>query len=99
MEDTTMMIKSILALGVSLALASTAMAADLRRVDNPIAGQYIVVLKEDAVQGSLAAGQAKAVANAAVDLAARFDLDVQRVYGNALAGFAVAATPQSINRL
>ena len=94
-----MMIKSILALSVSLALTSTAMAADLRRVDNPIAGQYIVVLKEDATQGRRAAGQAKAVANAAVDLAAKFDLSVERVYGNALAGFSVAASPAAINRL
>ena len=94
-----MMIRSILALSVSLALTSTAMAADLRRVDNPIAGQYIVVLKEDPSLGRRATGQAKAVANAAVDLAARFDLNVERVYGNALAGFAVKASPAAINRL
>lgn len=94
-----MMIKSILALSVSLAITSTAMAADLRRVDNPIAGKYIVVLKEDAQQAGRAAGQAKAVEHAAVDLAARFGLDVERVYGNALAGFSVAASPAAINRL
>jgi subtilisin family serine protease len=39
------------------------------------------------------------VENAAVDLAARFSLNVERVYGNALPGFAVSASPKAIERL
>jgi len=95
-----MMIKSTLALAVSLALGSSAMASELRRVENAIPGQYIVVLKDDAVGGpGDAPGIAKAVEHAAVDLAARFDLNVDRVYGNALNGFAAKASAQSVNRL
>jgi subtilisin family serine protease len=98
-----MMIRSILAVSVSLALGTSAMASELRRVDNPIPGKYIVVLKEDALQGpgrsADAPGIARAIENAAVDLAARFDLNVERVYQHALAGFSVEANPRSIERL
>lgn len=96
------MIKRILAVGISMALGtSAAMASELRRVEHPIEGKYIVVLKEDAVRGNApdAPGMAVATERAAVDLAVRFGLDVEQVYGNALPGFAVSATPQSIDRL
>jgi subtilisin family serine protease len=96
--------KRSLALAITLALGtSVAMASEYRTVDRPIAGKYIVVLKEDALQGpgrsGQAPGMAKAVENAAVDLAARFSLEVERVYGHALPGFAVAASPKAIERL
>jgi subtilisin family serine protease len=96
--------KRSLALAITLALGtSAAMASEYRTVDRPIPGKYIVVLKEDALQGPGRSGQApgmeQAVQNAAVDLAARFSLDVERVYGNALAGFAVSASPKAIERL
>jgi subtilisin family serine protease len=96
--------KRSLALAITLALGtSAAMASEYRTVDRPIPGKYIVVLKEDALQGPGRSGQApgmeQAVQNAAVDLAARFALDVERVYGNALAGFAVSASPKAIERL
>ncbi len=95
-----MMIRRTLALAVSLALSSSVVAAELRRVDNPIPGQYIVVLKDDAVGAAGGApGMAKAVEHAAVDLAARFDLNVDRVYGHALNGFATKASAQSVSRL
>jgi subtilisin family serine protease len=98
-----MMIKRTLALGISLALGSSVMASELRRVDDPIEGKYIVVLKEDALTGpgrsANAPGMAVAIENAAVDLAARFNLNVERVYQHALAGFAVDASPQDIRRL
>ena len=62
-----------------------------------------MVLKENALpRASVAPGQsglAMAVEHAAVDLAVRFDLDVQHVYGNALPGFATNAAPQSLARL
>lgn len=96
--------KRSLALAITLALGtSAAMASEYRSVDRPIPGKYIVVLKEDALQGpgrsGQAPGMAKAVENAAVDLAARFSLNVERVYGHALPGFAVAASPKAIERL
>jgi subtilisin family serine protease len=96
--------KRSLALAITLALGtSAAMASEYRTVDRPIPGKYIVVLKEDALQGpgrsGQAPGMAKAVENAAVDLAARFSLNVERVYGNALPGFAVSASPKAIERL
>jgi subtilisin family serine protease len=96
--------KRSLALAIVLALGtSAAMASEYRSVDRPIPGKYIVVLKEDALEGpgrsGQAPGMAKAVENAAVDLAARFSLNVERVYGNALPGFAVSASPRAIERL
>jgi subtilisin family serine protease len=98
-----MMIKRTLALGISLALGSSVMASELRRVENPIEGKYIVVLKEDALVGpgrsADAPGMARAIENAAVDLAARFDLNVERVYQHALAGFVVDASPKAVERL
>lgn len=95
-----MIIRRTLALAVSLALSSTAVASELRRVANPIPGQYIVVLKDDVVRGaSDAPGIARAVEHAAVDLAALFNLNVDRVYGNALNGFAARASGMSVNRL
>lgn len=96
-----MLMKTILAVGVAMALGTSAMAGELRRASNPIAGQYIVVLKDSVVQGTHPgeAGRAIAMERATVDLGAKFDLDVQRVYGNALAGFAAHASPQSVQRL
>ena len=96
------MISARLTLAVAMALGSSlATASELRRVSNPIPGSYIVVLKENAVRGRRgpASLPAAAIENAAVDLAARFNLNVQRVYGHALPGFAVTANAQSINRL
>lgn len=97
-ESTSMMIKRILALSVSLALGSSVMASELRRVEGAIEGKYIVVLKEDSLRPD-AQGMRNAVENAAVDLSARFDLNVERVYGHALAGFAVGASEKDIARL
>jgi subtilisin family serine protease len=98
-----MTIRKLLATSVALALGTSAMASELRRVDNPIPGKYIVVLKEDALQGpgnsANAPGMAVAIERATVDLAARFDLNVERVYQHALAGFAAEASPESIKRL
>ena len=93
------MTKASLALAVAMALGSSvASASEIRRVANPIAGSYIVVLKEDALRARGGPAPA-AVENAAVDLAARFNLKMQRVYGNALPGFAVVANEQAIRRL
>jgi subtilisin family serine protease len=97
------MTKAGLALAVAMVLGSSvASASELRRVNNPIAGSYIVVLKESALRtpGATAGTPAAAVLeNLAVDMAARFNLRMQRVYGNALPGFAVVANENSIRRL
>jgi subtilisin family serine protease len=95
--------KQLLALAVSMALGSAA-ASELRRVENPIEGRYIVVLKEDAlgtkgIGRDGAPGLDVAIQRAAVDLAVRFDLNVERVYQHALAGFSIEAKPENVRRL
>ena len=98
-----MLIRRLLALSVSLALGSTAMASELRRAQTPIKGQYIVVFNPEALPQSPAHGReyglARAAENATVDLAAKFDLDVGRVYQNALQGFLARGSERSIARL
>lgn len=93
----------MLAVAVSLGLSAAAHAGDLRKVANPIAGQYIVVFNADAVRSEFAkapVAQAQAFASpeaqlaaasdyAAVDLAARHGLDVGMTYGHAVQGMVV----------
>jgi subtilisin family serine protease len=92
--------KCMLAVAVSLSLSAAAHAADLRKVANPIPGQYIVVFKPDAVRSEFAkapvaqaqafespeAQLAAASEHAAVDLAARHNLNVGRTFGHAVQG-------------
>lgn len=96
--------KRLLAAGIVLALGSTAAhASTLLRAERPIAGQYIVVLKQDrlappmgiAREGALRA----ATENAVVDLGARFAVGVERVYSNALSGFVARGDERQIARL
>ena len=106
--------KSILAVALSLAIAAPAAAADLRRVDRPIPGQYIVVLADDAIDSKIDKGRARvagsagdvaaaevsaAVAAEVVDMAASYGLGVGRVYSSALRGMAVRATEKDVQRL
>lgn len=97
------MIKASLGLAVAMVLGSpAASASEIRRVADPIPGSYIVVLKESALGAPGASGGTPAAAvveNLAVELAARFNLRMQRVYGHALPGFAVMANENSIRRL
>jgi subtilisin family serine protease len=97
------MIKRVLALSVSLALCSTASAAELLRTENPIEGQYIVVFDPDRLETppglERASGLAVAAENAAVDLAARFGGEVGLVYRHALQGFMVRAPEHVIARM
>lgn len=106
-----MIMKSMLAVAVSMVLSAPVVASELRRVDNPIPGQYIVVFNADAIRGGtdrVAASRGNsgadaemsaAVKSAVVDLASRFDLDVGRLYSSALQGMAVRATEKSIAKL
>ncbi len=55
-----MISKTTLAVAVSLALCGPAAASELRRVDNAIPDQYIVVFKEDVMRGKADAAREKA---------------------------------------
>ncbi len=99
------MIKQILAASVTLALASTAAvhANELIRSQNRIEGQYIVVFKPDTLAPPMGIAQVGAMRmateNAAVDLASRFSVNVDRVYHNALQGMVVRGDERTIARL
>lgn len=97
------MIKRVLALSVSLALCSTASAAELLRTPNRIEGQYIVVFNPDRLHAPAgidrARGLAIATENAAVDLAARFGGNVETLYRHALQGFVMRAPEHVIARM
>lgn len=92
--------QKLLASAILLAISCTASAAELRRVSNPIKGQYIVVLKDGAstTSRSAASGPARA-SDVAVEMGASYGLDVQRVYESALRGFATKASKASLKRL
>ncbi len=94
------------AIGASLACtALPAMSAELLTVDRPVAGQYIVVLKEDvAALESEAATQAQGpqrpqVAQVAAAMSQRHGASLVRSYRNALRGFAVKASDKALARL
>jgi serine protease len=94
------------AIGASLACAALpAMSAELLTVDRPVAGQYIVVLKEDvAALESEAATQAQGpqrpqVAQVAASMSQRHGASLVRSYRNALRGFAVKANDKALARL
>lgn len=103
--------KCLLAVAISIGLTPAAHAADLRRVDNPIPNQYIVVFNADAVRSEFAqAGMMRAFAtpeaelaaaseHAVVDLAARHDLDVGQTYSHAVQGMAVRASKSALRAL
>jgi len=75
----------------SLMLSTVAQAAQLHRVQNPIAGQYIVLIKQDQVRGpqdfSAAAQSRPRVAEFAEGRARKHGARVERVYENAVRGF------------
>jgi len=63
-------------------------AGPVRRVADPIAGQYVVVLKGEAARWAGAAAAGPSVAAVAADLARAHGAVVDRVFEHALAGFA-----------
>jgi subtilisin family serine protease len=86
-----------------IAAALPAVGAELKKVEAPIKGQYIVVLKADpdapSRQNSRAPGAVDALSVAA-DMAVAYGLEVERVYENALKGFVVTnANEKMINQL
>ncbi|HRQ64400.1 MAG TPA: S8 family peptidase [Xanthomonadaceae bacterium] len=100
-----MMIKRFVAFAVLLAFGFALHASELRRVEYPIEGRYIVVLKEPAGKSLAAADRetdefmGRYVNDVAVDLGARFGLGVEHVYSHALAGFSVSASEREIHAL
>jgi subtilisin family serine protease len=73
-----------------IAASLPATATELRRAEEPIKGQYIVVLKDSAFEGSrdsrAPGGDALGMA---AEMAVSYKLDVDRVYEHALKGFVV----------
>jgi subtilisin family serine protease len=89
-------------LAAAIAASLPAVGAELRTVEAPIQGQYIVVLKDSAdSSGREKSGQAAISAEAvAVDMAATYGLDVDMVYEHALKGFVVRnASAKSLEKL
>ena len=96
--------KCVLAVAVSLALCSSAVTAgEFVRAQNRIEGQYIVVMKPDALVSPAAANRAQGLAiaaeNAAVDLAAKHGGRVNRLFKHALQGFAMEADERVVARM
>lgn len=95
-----MSIKRFFAVGVLATFTASVSAAELLRSEQPIEGQYIVVLKDES---SVGAKEGRAVsidaAQMANEMAATYNLEVDRVYQHALKGFSVAASEADIKEL
>lgn len=99
----------LIALAVAASLSLPALATELRRVERPMPGHYIVVFQDDVVGNgarapadddrSRSSAIAAAVEDTAIDLAARHDLTVSRIYAHAVRGMAVRAAPEAVRRL
>ncbi len=84
----------------ALVFAVAVQAAEIRRATNPVTGQYIVVLKDDAARGpsdSYWAG--RAVRDVAQEMALLHSAQLLHVYEHALKGFAVAMTVKQAEAL
>ena len=93
--------RRLLVLLVASASFSQLSAAELKRVENAIKGQYIVVFKDGAeasVNGERR-GSPASVADRVADIAGRNGLPVDLVYEHALQGFVTRASEARIRRL
>jgi serine protease len=84
-----------------IAASLPAAATELKRAEAPIKGQYIVVLKDAAFEGSRD-GRVQSVDSMgiAAEMAVSYNLEVERVYEHALKGFVVKnAGEKDIERL
>jgi subtilisin family serine protease len=90
-------------LAAAVAASFPAVGAELRSVEAPIKGQYIVVLKDPGSQsGGRVDSRAPEVDSVAmaVDMAASYGLEVEQVYEHALKGFVVRnASEKSLEKL
>lgn len=84
----------------ALIFAVAVQAAEIRRAETPVTGQYIVVLKDDAARGpsdSYWAG--RTVRDVAQEMALLHSADLRHVYQHAIKGFAVATTAKQAEAL
>lgn len=88
---------------LSLSLPAMVQAAPIQRVQNPIAGQYIVLIKPDQVRGpqdfSAAARSRPSVSQFANSRARSHGAQVERVFENAVRGFSAKMSPRQAQRL
>lgn len=98
--------KHLLLLGLLLAMSFSLSAAELLRVEQPIAGQYIVVFHDpvdsNGTRRSAAeddAARVDAVMRTAVDLALAHDLSISQVYTHALQGMAIQADERTVRSM
>jgi serine protease len=82
-------------LSVMIAAALPASAAELRSVEEPIKGQYIVVLKDDG-DSTIRTKSGVDAMSIAADMAAAYGLDVERVYEHALKGFVITNAGEKV---
>jgi subtilisin family serine protease len=88
------------AVGLSLACASlTATAGEFRTVKQPIPGQYIVVLKDNAASLSTERSKLSRVSVVARDIATKNRTQLVRSYNNVLRGFVARADDKGLARL
>ena len=95
--------RQLLTVAILAATGFTASAAEFRTVQNPVRGQYIVVLKNaDSEAITFDRGNTDRQIHAedmAVDMGARYGVSVERVYESALNGFVAKASKAQLNRL
>jgi serine protease len=91
--------KTILATMIALALPGAAVAGDVRTTERPVEGQYIVVLKREAVSVPGERSSRPDVMTTAIGMAAQFGLSVDLTYEHALQGFSANGTPDAMAKL
>ena len=88
------------AVGMSLAFGSlTATAGEFHTVKNPIPGQYIVVLKDNAASLASERSSLSRVSVVARDMATKHRTKLVRSYNNVLRGFVARADDKGLARL
>ncbi|TXH74491.1 MAG: S8 family peptidase [Lysobacteraceae bacterium] len=76
--------------------ASMASAAQLRTIEDPIAGQYIVVLNPAAAKLASESGRGRSIAEVAAEMAAAYQGEVTYAYTHVLRGFAIRANDAAL---
>lgn len=87
------------AIAATLLSAGTAAAADFRTAETPIAGQYIVVLKDDAARLLSEARPNASVATVASRMAATHRVRVTKSFNHVVRGFVAQADDRALARL
>ncbi|MGV8930743.1 MAG: S8 family serine peptidase [Luteimonas sp.] len=89
----------LLAAATALSLSSTVSAGELFFADEPIPGQYIVVLRESAAAMKAERSSRPSTASVAREMGKGYGVSVLRSYDRALRGFVVKASDRSLARL